>query len=389
MKATKHLAVLGATGSIGTSTLDIVRQFPDRYRILSLTAGRNFERLARLIVEFRPKVAAVLEEADRDRLAKRLPDDLNVELCWGESGMIAAAALAEVEMVVTGVVGAAGLMPTLAAIEAGKPIALANKETLVMAGEIVMERAAAAGVPILPVDSEHSAIFQCIGAHPHREVDRIFLTASGGPFRTWPADRFPAIHAEDALRHPNWSMGAKITIDSATLMNKGLEFIEARFLFGLAPEKIDVLVHPQSIIHSMVGFVDGAVLAQLGIPDMKGPIGYALSHPDRLPHKLDYPDFTALANLSFEAPDLARFPCLSLAYEACRQGGTLPAVLNAANEVAVNAFLQHRIGFTDIHRVIHQVMHRHSLVSHPDIEAIRAADRQARQAAADAIRAHP
>ena len=356
MDGKKNLAVLGATGSIGTSTLDIVRQFPDRYRILSLTAGRNIERLARQIAEFRPRLAVVLEEADRERLAKILPGDLNVELLWGESGLTAAASLTDLDMVVTGVVGAAGLMPTLAAIDAGKPIALANKETLVMAGEIVMARAAAAGVPILPVDSEHSAIFQCIGAHPRKEVDRIFLTASGGPFRTLPADQFAAIRPEDALKHPNWSMGAKITIDSATLMNKGLEFIEARFLFGLAPEKIDVVVHPQSIIHSMVGFVDGSVLAQLGIPDMKGPIGYALSYPERLPHQLDYPDFTTLATLSFEAPDLARFPCLALAYEACRQGGTLPAVLNAANEVAVHAFLQHRLNFGHIHQVIDGTM---------------------------------
>ena len=385
MIATKRLAVLGATGSIGTSTLDIVRKFPERYRVLSLSAGRNVERLARLIVEFRPRLAAVMEEADCRRLAKCLPGDMDVELVWGEPGLMAAASLADADMVVTGVVGAAGLMPTLAAIDAGTPIALANKETLVMAGEIVMARAAAAGVPILPVDSEHSAIFQCIGGHPRKEVDRIFLTASGGPFRTLAADQFAAIRPEDALKHPNWSMGAKITIDSATLMNKGLEFIEARFLFGLAPEKIEVLIHPQSIIHSMVGFVDGSVLAQLGIPDMKGPIGFALSYPERLPHKLDYPDFTALANLSFETPDLVRFPCLALAYEACRQGGTMPAVLNAANEVAVHAFLQHRIAFTDIHRIIDQTMTRHAWVPHPDIEAIRAADRLARQTAEEAI----
>lgn len=385
MKASKTLAVLGATGSIGTSTLDIVRQFPDRYRILSLTAGRNVDLLARQIMEFRPRLAVVLEQADRDRLAALLPDDQRTELLWGESGMRAAASLEEVDMVVTGVVGAAGLMPTLAAIDAGKPIALANKETLVMAGEIVMARAAAAGVPILPVDSEHSAIFQCIGNHPRQEVDRLFLTASGGPFRTLPAEEFGAVRPEHALKHPNWSMGAKITIDSATLMNKGLEFIEARFLFGLAPQQIEVLIHPQSIVHSMVGFVDGTVLAQLGIPDMKGPIGYALSYPDRLPLRLDYPDFTALANLSFEAPDLKRFPCLSLAYHACREGGTLPAVLNAANEVAVNAFLQGRIAFADIQRIIAHTMDQHTPEPHPDIDHIRAADRQARRVAGEAV----
>ena len=255
-----------------------------------------------------------------------------------------------------------------------------------MAGETVMARAAAAGGPILPVDSEHSAIFQCIGQHPAKEVDRLFLTASGGPFRTLPADRFEAIRPEDALKHPNWSMGAKITIDSATLMNKGLEFIEARYLFDMAPERIEVLVHPQSIVHSMVGFVDGAVIAQMGIPDMKGPIAYALAYPERLPLGLAYPDFASLASLTFEKPDVARFPCLALAWEACRQGGTLPAVLNAANEVAVNAFLQGRIGFTRIAPVIEQTMAGHRVERRPAIEQIREADRRARAAAEEEIR---
>ena len=382
----KNLAVLGATGSIGCSTLDVVRRFPEQFRVVSLTAGRNVDRLARQIEAFRPAMAVVLEEGDRKALQARLPADLKVDLRWGEEGLVAAAALPEVDMVVTGIVGAAGLMPTLAAIDAGKPIALANKETLVMAGETVMGRAAAAGVPILPVDSEHSAIFQCIGQHPAKEVDRLFLTASGGPFRTLPADRFEAIRPEDALKHPNWSMGAKITIDSATLMNKGLEFIEARYLFDMAPERIEVLVHPQSIVHSMVGFVDGAVIAQMGIPDMKGPIAYALAYPERLPLGLAYPDFASLASLTFEKPDVARFPCLALAWEACRQGGTLPAVLNAANEVAVNAFLQGRIGFTRIAPVIEQTMAGHRVERRPAIEQIREADRQARRAAEETIR---
>jgi 1-deoxy-D-xylulose-5-phosphate reductoisomerase len=386
MNAKKNLAVLGATGSIGCSTLDIVRQFPDRYRAVSLTAGRNVALLARQIAEFRPALAVVIDEADRDRLRQLLPDDVKTDLLWGESGMIVAASLPDADMVVTGVVGAAGLMPTLAAIDAGKPIALANKETLVMAGETVMERAAAAGVPILPVDSEHSAIYQCIGQHPRREVARLFLTASGGPFRTLAPDRFGAIRLEDALNHPNWSMGAKITIDSATLMNKGLEFIEARHLFDMAPDKIEVIVHPQSIVHSMVGFVDGSVLAQLGVPDMKGPIGYALAYPERLPLKLGYPDFTTLAQLTFEPPDLERFPCLALAFEACARGGTLPAILNAANEMAVSAFLERRIAFTDIHRVIHQTMERHTPQFQPSIEQIREADREARQIAGNEIR---
>ena len=386
MDAKKNLAILGATGSIGGSTLDIVRQFPDRYRVVSLTAGRNVELLARQIEEFRPVVAVVLDEVGRDQLKSLLADDVKTELLWGESGMVTAASLSEVDMVVTGIVGAAGLMPTLAAIEAGKPIALANKETLVMAGEIVMAQAAAADVPILPVDSEHSAIFQCIGQHPRREVAQLFLTASGGPFRNRPVDQFSTIRPEDALKHPNWSMGAKITIDSATLMNKGLEFIEAHHLFDMAPEKIDVIVHPQSIVHSMVGFVDGSVLAQLGIPDMKGPIGYALAYPERLPLELGYPDFTTLAQLTFEPPDLKRFPCLALAFEACARGGTLPAVLNAANEMAVSAFLERRIAFTDIHRVIHQTMERHTPQFQPSIEQIREADREARQIADNEIR---
>jgi len=386
MNTKKNLAVLGATGSIGCSTLDIVRQFPDRYRAVSLTAGRNVALLARQIAEFRPALAVVIDEADRDRLRQLLPDDVKTDLLWGENGMLAAASLSDADMVVTGVVGAAGLMPTLAAIDAGKPIALANKETLVMAGETVMARAAAAGVPILPVDSEHSAIYQCIGQHPRREVARLFLTASGGPFRTLAPDRFGAIRLEDALNHPNWSMGAKITIDSATLMNKGLEFIEARHLFDMAPDQIEVIVHPQSIVHSMVGFVDGSVLAQLGIPDMKGPIGYALAYPERLPLELGYPDFTTLAQLTFEPPDLKRFPCLGLAFEACTAGGTLPAVLNAANEMAVSAFLARRIAFTDIHRVIHQSMERHTPQTQPSIEQIREADREARQIAGNEIR---
>ena len=381
----KNLAVLGATGSIGCSTLDIVRQFPDRYRIVSLTAGRNVELLARQIEEFRPTVAVVLDEAGCDRLKSFLPDDVKIELFWGESGMVTAASLPDVDMVVTGIVGAAGLMPTLAAIEAGKPIALANKETLVMAGETVMARAAAAGVPILPVDSEHSAIFQCIGQHSQREVAQLFLTASGGPFRNRAADQFNTIRPEDALKHPNWSMGAKITIDSATLMNKGLEFIEARYLFDIAPEKIEVVVHPQSIIHSMVGFVDGSVLAQLGVPDMRGPIGYALAYPDRLPLQLDYPDFTALAKLTFEPPDLERFPCLALAFAACAQGGTLPAVLNAANEVAVASFLTGNVSFPGITHTIRQVMEMHKPLPDPDLGDLLEASGWAEQKAGEVI----
>ncbi|MDJ0666509.1 MAG: 1-deoxy-D-xylulose-5-phosphate reductoisomerase [Desulfobacterales bacterium] len=378
----KALAVLGSTGSIGRSTLKVVKRFPERFKIKALTAGRNIDLLGRQIAQFSPEVAVVMDAAVRDALWSRLGRDTPTELLWGQEGFEAAARHPDVETVVTGIVGAAGLMPTLAAIEAGKDIALANKETLVMAGEIVMARAAASGSAILPVDSEHSAIFQSIGAHPRKEVRRIYLTASGGPFRSKPASEFPAITPNDALAHPNWDMGPKITIDSATLMNKGLEFIEARFLFDLAPEDIEVVVHPQSIVHSMVAFVDGAIIAQLGMPDMQGPIAYALSYPERLPLDLPLPVFTDLARLTFEAPDQERFPCLRLALEACAAGGTLPAVLNAANETVVYAFLEGRLDFPGIAAVIADTLKRHDRISGPTIADIRASDRWARETAA-------
>jgi 1-deoxy-D-xylulose-5-phosphate reductoisomerase len=375
----KHIAILGATGSIGCSTLAVVARFPTRFKVTALTAGRNVERLAQQIQQFKPHLAAVLDRPARDALHKRLPAATPTELLYGEEGFQAAARHPEAEMVVTGVVGAAGLLPTLAAIESGKDIALANKETLVMAGEVVMARAAAAGVRILPVDSEHSAIFQCIGGHPHREVQRLYLTASGGPFRQMPAKAFAGIRPEDALRHPNWQMGRKITIDSATLMNKGLEFIEAKFLFDIDTRRIEVLIHPQSIVHSMVAFVDGAVLAQMGVPDMQGPIAYALGYPERLPLGLPLPAFAEISQLTFESPDLKRFPCLQLAFEACATGGTLPAVLNAANEIAVYAFLEGRIRFTEIAVTVAETMKRHAVVATPHIEQICEADRWARE----------
>ncbi len=379
----KPIAVLGSTGSIGRSTLKVVERFPDRFAIRSLTAGRNIELLAEQIRRFAPEVAVVIDRQTRDALQTRLGPGITTELLWGEAGYQSAARHPDVETVVTGIVGAAGLLPTLAAIEAGKDIALANKETLVMAGEIVMARARASGSVILPVDSEHSAIFQSIGAHALKEVQRIYLTASGGPFRTKPGHEFAAITPQEALDHPNWDMGPKITIDSATLMNKGLEFIEAKFLFDFATDAIEVVVHPQSIVHSMVAFVDGSIIAQLGVPDMQGPIAYALSYPERLPLDLPLPDFADLARLTFEAPDLDRFPCLRLAFEACAGGGTLPAVLNAANEVAVYAFLDGRIDFSGIPAVIDDALDRHDPVGRPTLDDIRAADRWARETAAD------
>ncbi|MBL0714091.1 MAG: 1-deoxy-D-xylulose-5-phosphate reductoisomerase [Desulfosarcina sp.] len=375
----KPIAVLGSTGSIGQSTLKVVERFPERFNIKTLTAGRNIDLLARQIGRFKPEVAVVLDCESRDALWSRLGHGTRTELLWGEDGYEAAARHPEVQTVVTGIVGAAGLMPTLAAIDAGKDVALANKETLVMAGEVVMARAAAAGSAILPVDSEHSAIFQSIGRHPRKEVQRIYLTASGGPFRCKPAAEFAAIKPGDALNHPNWDMGPKITVDSATLMNKGLEFIEAKFLFDIPPDDIEVLVHPQSIVHSMVAFVDGSIIAQLGVPDMQGPIAYALSYPERLPLGMPLPAFPDIARLTFEAPDLERFPCLRLAFEACAGGGTLPAVLNAANEIAVYAFLEGRIDFPGIHAVIADTLDRHDRISTPAIDVIRAADRWARE----------
>ncbi len=381
--APKPIAVLGSTGSIGGSTLKVVAQFPERFTVKVLTAGRNIDLLAEQIERFAPEVAVVLDRASRDALHARLGAGSPTELLWGEAGYETAARHPDVETVVTGIVGAAGLMPTLAAIDAGKDIALANKETLVMAGDIVMARARASGSAILPVDSEHSAIFQSIGRHPHTEVKRLYLTASGGPFRRKPKHEFASITPREALDHPNWDMGRKITIDSATLMNKGLEFIEARFLFDFSAEAIEVVVHPQSIVHSMVAFVDGSIIAQLGVPDMQGPIAYALSYPERLPLDLPLPDFVDIARLTFEAPDLDRFPCLRLALAACAGGGTLPAVLNAANEVAVYAFLDGKIDFGGIHATIDDALQRHDHVARPTLDDIRAADRRARQTAAD------
>ncbi len=378
----KSLTILGSTGSIGTNALEIVRQFPDRFRIVALTAKTGVAALAGQIREFAPRCAAVIDADHAARLDALLPDGHGVEILWGDAGYATAATLAETDMVLGAMVGAAGLAPTLAAIDAGKDIALANKETLVMAGEIVMQAVVRRGVKLMPVDSEHSAIFQSLAGHDPDDVSELLLTASGGPFRDRPADTFAAITVDEALAHPNWSMGSKITIDSATLMNKGLEVIEARWLFDVDFDRIKVVVHPQSIVHSMVTYRDGAVMAQLGIPDMKGAIAYGLSHPRRLPLSVPAPDFAGLGPLTFAAPDFVRFPCLSLAYQAGKAGGTLPAVLNAANEVAVAAFLDGRLPFTGIHAVVDGTLDGHRPASRPDLEHILATDRQARETAA-------
>jgi 1-deoxy-D-xylulose-5-phosphate reductoisomerase len=366
----KHLTILGSTGSIGTSTLDIVAAHPDRFRVEALTAGTNLELFARQIQQFSPRLAVVLNEELAATLAGMLPPENRPEIMSGVEGLVAAATLTETDMVVAAIVGAAGLVPTAAAIKAGKDVALANKETLVTAGHLFMELVARHGVKLYPVDSEHSAVFQSIEGHRSDDIARIILTASGGPFLHTPAEQLQRVTVADALNHPNWSMGKKITIDSATMMNKGLEVIEARWLFDVPPEKIAVNIHPQSIVHSMVEYVDGCVIAQLGTPDMKAPIAYALSYPERIATGVKPLDLTEFSGLTFFNPDTGRFPCLGLAYRALADGESMPAVMNAANEIAVEAFLQGRIGFTGIGTVIEQVMdaHRaHDLASIADV----------------------
>ncbi len=375
----KNLSILGSTGSIGRNTLKIVEMFRDRFEIKALAAASNVELLAGQIETFHPEIAVVFDENRALELKNMLPAGAGVEILYGEDGYKAAATYDSVELVVTAIVGAAGLMPALAAIEAGKNIALANKETLVMAGEIVMKKAAEKGISILPVDSEHSAIFQCIAGQRREDMDKILLTASGGPFLNKPANEFVSIKPEDALNHPTWQMGKKISIDSATLMNKGLEVIEAKYLFGVSHNMIKVVIHPQSVIHSMVAYRDGAVIAQLGIPDMKGAIAYAMSWPERLLLKQPIPDFANMAALTFQQPDLKKFPCLALAFQACETGGTMPAVLNASNEVAVEAFLNKQISFTDIPKLIKNTMEKHSSVKDPLLSDILEADKWARE----------
>lgn len=381
----KSLTILGSTGSIGTSALKVVSLHPDKFSIECLTCATNIDLLAAQIQQFKPAMVAVLDELCADRLAKMLSGRFRPEILWGESGFIAAAQWANSDMVLAAMVGAAGLAPALAAIDAGKRLALANKETLVMAGEIVMARAREKGVDILPVDSEHCAIFQCLQGNRNRDLKKIFLTASGGPFRNLPHDRFKLISPAMALDHPTWNMGAKISIDSATLMNKALEVIEAVRLFDVGVDQIQVLIHPQSIVHSMVGFKDGGVIAQLGEPDMRHAIAYAFSYPNRMDLNLNFPDFAAMDGLTFDAPDTKRFPSLGFAYEACRRGGSLPAVLNAANEVAVDAFLKKNIAFPDIFTLVREVMDAHTCIDNPELSGIIEADRWAREVAQSLI----
>jgi 1-deoxy-D-xylulose-5-phosphate reductoisomerase len=376
----KRLLIFGSTGSIGTNTLDIVAQFPDSFRVVGLTAGWNSDKLERQILEFRPRIVSLASEQAAADLRRRC-QDLDIEILWGLEGMIAVATHPEADLAVSGIVGAAGLIPTLSAIKAGRDIALANKETLVMAGELIHKEAVHRGVRILPVDSEHSAVFQALVGHRREDVKRIILTASGGPFLNAPLSKRRKVTPQEAIRHPNWNMGAKISVDSATLMNKGLEVIEARWLFDFPPERIDVLIHRQSIIHSMVEYVDGSVIAQMGIPDMRCPISYALNYPKRLPLNLKPLDLVEIGTLTFMKPNLRQFPCLGLAYEALQTGGTMPAALNAANEEAVSAFLKEEIGFLDIPKVIEKTVEAYQPQKLTSLEDVLHADEWARKKA--------
>jgi 1-deoxy-D-xylulose-5-phosphate reductoisomerase len=385
----KRLALLGSTGSVGEQALEVAEAFPERYRVVALAAGRNVDKLADQVRRFRPQRVSLADSASAEALRTRL-GDVDVEILCGAEGL-EAVAVHPSDLLVSGLVGAVGLAPTLAAIRAGRDVALANKEVLVMAGALVLREVQAHGVTLLPVDSEHSAIFQALAGQRREDVARLILTASGGPFRQWDRERIAGASVEEALAHPNWDMGPKISVDSATLMNKGLEVIEARWLFDMPPDRVDVVVHPQSIVHSLVEFLDGSVLAQLGLPDMRIPIAVALAHPERLPLDLPRLDLAALGRLDFEAPDRKRFPCLDLAFTALAADEAAPAVLNAANEVAVAAFLEGRIGFPGIGEANAAVLNAHLARSGAtrlrDLEDVLEADGWARVRAAEWIEA--
>ncbi len=392
----QQLTVLGSTGSIGRNTLDVVGRFPDRFRVHALAARSNVEALAGQIAAFQPALAVMYEQEAAVRLCASLPPKSKTEVLTGMEGLIEVARREEVDHVVSGMVGAVGLRPTHAAIAAGKRVSIANKETLVLAGELMVGLAAETGSRLLPMDSEHNAIFQCLAGPPGKELARIVLTASGGPFRDLPASRYQEITREQALRHPNWDMGPKITIDSATMMNKGLEVIEARWLFGLAPDRIEVLIHRQSIVHSMVEFVDGSVIAQMGLPDMRTPIAYCLSHPARLPLDLPRLNLAEVGSLEFEAVNREKYPCLFLALDALKMGGGAPAALNGANEQVVAAYLDGTFHFTEIAAILEKVLKQlEEAASRPgapaglhavtSVEDAIAADQWGRQAAAAII----
>ena len=375
----KNLSILGSTGSIGVNALKVARAHPEKYRVIALSAGRNIDLLLDQIETFKPKAVAVLNESLAVDLKKKLTGRFLPEILFGPEGFKHLVTMDSVDTIISAITGAAGLMPTYEGIKAGKNIALANKETMVMAGPLIMREAEKQGVSISPIDSEHSAILQSLQGHKREDLNRIILTASGGPFRNLSLEKMAHVNAAQALKHPNWEMGPKITIDSATMMNKGLEVIEAKWLFDLEMEQIDVLIHPQSIVHSMVEYKDGSIISQMGVPDMMIPIAYALSYPRHIKTGLPPLELEKVGPLSFEKPDLKRFKCLALALKAAAAGGSMPAVLNGANEIAVDAFLKEKIGFLDIPKLIEQTMAAHTTHSIDRIESVMDADRWARE----------
>jgi len=377
----RNLAILGSTGSIGTQALQVVDEHPDLFEVYVLTANNQVDLLISQARKYLPEVVVIANEKKYPELKEAL-EDLPIKVWAGPDALVQVVKLKAIDMVLTALVGYSGLKPTIAAISAGKAIALANKETLVVAGELVTSLAEKNKVPILPVDSEHSAIFQCLAGEWNNPVEKILLTASGGPFRTKTLEELATVTKIQALKHPNWTMGAKVTIDSASMMNKGFEMIEAKWLFGMTPKQIQVLIHPQSVIHSMVQFEDGAVIAQLGIPDMKLPISYAFSYPNRLKSKAQRLDFSHYSTLTFEEPDMHRFRNLAFAFEAVREGGNMPCILNAANEVVVAAYLQDRIGFLQMSDVIEKTMQKAAFITTPTYDDYVATDAEARQIAA-------
>ncbi len=375
----KRIAVLGSTGSIGTQTLDVIAHHPERFRLEAIAAGKNVDLVVEQIKRFQPRLVSM---SDRDSAEQvKLLAGQGVRVVYGDEGLIEAAAATEAELVVTAMVGSQGLGPTLAAIEAGKHIGLANKETLVSAGHLVTAEARRRQVSLLPVDSEHSAIFQCMHRESADEIEKIVITASGGSFRDKTREELVGVTVQQALAHPNWSMGAKITIDSATMVNKGLEVIEAHWLFGIPYDQIEVIIHPESIVHSFVEFKDKSVIAQMGMPDMRVPIQYALSYPNRIPSPSKSLDLTEISRLNFRIMDYTRFPCLRLAFECGRQGGSAPTIYNAANEIAVSRFLKGEIAFLSIEEIIERVVEAHSPVKEPTLQEIMELDQWARQAA--------
>ncbi len=382
----KNITVLGSTGSIGVTTLKVIGAHPERYRVVALGAGKNINLLLEQIRAFKPQVVCLQDHESALELEHLLPPGQRPEVLWGTEGFVEIALMDEVDTVVSAMTGAAGLIPTYRAVLASKEVALANKETMVMAGALIIEEAKRSGTRVLPIDSEHSAILQCLQGHPREDVVKIILTASGGPFHSLAPEKLAHVTPSEALAHPNWEMGPKITVDSATLMNKGLEAIEARWFFDIPMERIKILIHPQSIVHSMVEYRDGSIIAQLGIPDMTIPISYALSYPNHLENRLPSLDLAKTAPLTFHEPDLDKFKCLSLALEAARRGDSMPAVLNAANEVAVEAFLNNKIGFLDIPKLIQKTMEAHTTWPVESIESVIRADDWARKKASEILK---